>query len=828
MYENFYNLTAEPFRLSPDHNFCFAHKAYAKARAYMSYAFMRAEGFVMVTGRPGTGKTTLVGELIESLAQDDVSTANLVCTQLGADDLLKTVAYHFGVEAARADKAELIQQLSLLFLRWHREGRRALLIVDEAQDLTVSAMEELRLLTNIQLQGQPLLQIFLLGQPELRELILSPELEQVHQRVVAACHLEGLDAEEVQAYVLHRLQTVGWCGDPAISRAVFPLLHRFSEGIPRRINLICARLFLHGSVEQRHQISVRDLGLVISELQSENLAAGTRIAEGEFANSADDDWVTGPQDSSPGERKAGSAAEENVRESSSSENNLSESSAGAGSASVAAPETTEAARGEPHLRAVGDPIEPVSDVSGSAAAALAKKKEGSVAPQRGPGSFARVDAPEQGAPSCGEAGRPKPAATRAAPGSARRSSAQPVSRGSSSAAVIPASPTRTPVDAAPAAGGTATPALDKPASQSRPAAAGVADRGSLAAGPVTSSSPAAATRSSAPRGRRPVWPVVILGLLVLAALVGAIFALPILERELPWLGANSVADAPLGAAVPAQSRAVPAESLLASATAGQQAGPAVESGAPNAVDAADASARIAAPAGRADGAEDASVSDDAELGAVGDITQQLPDTGSGSGGVDLPDTGDDGMDALSSEASMDAPGPFGNADAGTSEAGLVDSHESATSLPPGATGDSESASVDTRQLSVPVETQSEPLPTVPLMLLVSFSFDSVELSEEAQDVLLEAVRHLQRHPDANARITGFADPSGDVLYNQYLSQERAFVVERYLVAAGIDGNRLTVEGLGVSSAGLVDGLSADSGDGEQNRIVRIQILPEGA
>ncbi|MDG1945236.1 MAG: AAA family ATPase [Halioglobus sp.] len=294
MYETFYNLQAEPFRLSPDHKFCYEHNSYAKARAYMVYAFKRAEGFVMITGRPGTGKTTLIGELVENLAQDKVATANLVCTQLEADDLLKSVAFSFGIGSKRADKAELLQRLNVLFQRRHREGRRALLIVDEAQDLSPSAMEELRLLTNIQLGGQPLLQIFLLGQPELRDLILSPEMEQVHQRIVAATHIEGLESDETEAYVMHRLQAVGWCGDPAIDRAIFPLIHRFSEGVPRRINLICSRLFLLGSVEQRHTIAVDDVRVVIGELQAENLAAGTSISDIDFLVSGEAQWVPVP------------------------------------------------------------------------------------------------------------------------------------------------------------------------------------------------------------------------------------------------------------------------------------------------------------------------------------------------------------------------------------------------------------------------------------------------------------------------------------------------------------------------------------------------------
>ncbi len=309
MYEAFYNLKAEPFRLSPDHKFCYEHKGYAKARAYMAYAFKRAEGFVMITGRPGTGKTTLIGELVENLASDKVRTANLVCTQLQADDLLKTVAFSFGISQGEYDKAQLLQRLTTLFQRWHQEGGRALLIVDEAQDLSVSAMEELRLLTNIQIGGQPLVQIFLLGQPELRDLVMSPEMEQVHQRVIAASHLRGLEVDETEAYVAHRLLAVGWQGDPAIDRAIFPLIHKFSEGVPRRINLICSRLFLLGSVEQRHQIEVADVRDVIGELQAENLAAGSWFSEADFDLTREPEWLEVPGQSAVAEPEAEPAVE---------------------------------------------------------------------------------------------------------------------------------------------------------------------------------------------------------------------------------------------------------------------------------------------------------------------------------------------------------------------------------------------------------------------------------------------------------------------------------------------------------------------------------------
>jgi general secretion pathway protein A len=282
MYDRFYGFSEEPFRLSPDHHFAYQHRGYKKARAYMAYAFMRAEGFVMVTGRPGTGKTTLVGALIEDLAAERAQIANLVCSQLQADDLLSMVAHDFGVDINVTSKGQQLQLLTRQLQKWHREGRRALLIVDEAQDLSSTAMEELRLLTNIQVDGRPLLQIFLLGQPELRELILRPEMEQVHQRIVAASHLQPLEEDETGEYIRHRLRAVGWKGDPALSSAVHPLVFKFSEGIARRINLICSRLMLHGSVEELHRLGAQDVRAVIEELQGESLAAGAVFTEHDF------------------------------------------------------------------------------------------------------------------------------------------------------------------------------------------------------------------------------------------------------------------------------------------------------------------------------------------------------------------------------------------------------------------------------------------------------------------------------------------------------------------------------------------------------------------
>ena len=271
MYEDYYKLTEEPFRLSPNARFCYRHPSYKKAKAYMQYALHRGEGFVMVTGQPGTGKSTLIDDLTCDLQDDNTFFANLSCTQIEADDLLRLVLLNFDLEAEHSTKAILLHDLERFLHTLRRDGKRALLIIDEAQDLPSSALEELRLLTNLQQDNIPLLQIFLVGQDELRRTVLSPGLKQLHQRIVAACHMEPLGVDTTEEYVKHRLKQVGWKNDPSFSNEVFSYIHRFSNGIPRLINLICGRLLLHGMVEELHEIGVTDIREVIEALTEEQL-----------------------------------------------------------------------------------------------------------------------------------------------------------------------------------------------------------------------------------------------------------------------------------------------------------------------------------------------------------------------------------------------------------------------------------------------------------------------------------------------------------------------------------------------------------------------------
>lgn len=237
----------------------------------MQYALQRREGFVMVTGRPGTGKTTLINDITSQLAEQGNLHAALNSTQIQADDLLRLTVLKFGLNGETDYKAELIHRLENFLYRLHREGRRPLLIIDEAQDLAKDALEELRLLTNLQKDNQPLLQIFLVGQEELRQTVLMPRLEQLHQRIVAACHLAPLSLDTTEEYIKHRLQRVGWQGDPALGQEIYDPIHVHSLGIPRVVNQICSRLLLHGMVTDKHELGLEDITEVINDLSQEQL-----------------------------------------------------------------------------------------------------------------------------------------------------------------------------------------------------------------------------------------------------------------------------------------------------------------------------------------------------------------------------------------------------------------------------------------------------------------------------------------------------------------------------------------------------------------------------
>ena len=246
MYEDFYGLSGKPFQLSPDPTFYFGSKGHESAYSYLKYGVYQGEGFLVITGEVGAGKTTLVRALLEHIDPNTIVAAQIVSTQLEADDLLRSVAKAFGIRVPHDDKANLIASIEAFLLTVFQQGKRALLVIDEAQNLNARSIEELRMLSNFQYGDRALLQSFLVGQPELRTLMRSASMEQFRQRIIASYHLGPLDEAETRGYIEHRLQRVGWKGTPEFDESAIHEIFMATGGIPRRINAICNRLMLAG------------------------------------------------------------------------------------------------------------------------------------------------------------------------------------------------------------------------------------------------------------------------------------------------------------------------------------------------------------------------------------------------------------------------------------------------------------------------------------------------------------------------------------------------------------------------------------------------------
>lgn len=289
VYKSIYNLKDQPFRLSPDSRFSYSHPSYENAKSYLKYAVAQGEGFVAITGEPGTGKTTLIGAILAELDKSRVHVATLTNVQLDSENLLSMVFDEFGLIYDSEGKTSTLSKLKQFLALQYKKGRRCILIVDEAQGLSATSLEELRLISNLQFDNRLLLQVFLVGQSPLMDMICAPGLEQLHQRLIAAAHIKPLDAKETVAYVVHRLHKVGWENDPVFSEEAMSLIHKFSGGIPRRINLICHRLFLNGGLKQKHKFVGADALHVIVELHREGLlTAGARKELGEYVGGIKD------------------------------------------------------------------------------------------------------------------------------------------------------------------------------------------------------------------------------------------------------------------------------------------------------------------------------------------------------------------------------------------------------------------------------------------------------------------------------------------------------------------------------------------------------------
>ena len=277
MYEAYYGLSANPFRLAPDPQFFYESACHKRGLAYLRYGLHQGQGFVVVTGVPGTGKSLLVQTIFAELAGQRMVVSSINNTNLQADDTLRAVANSFDIYCNDTTKAALLNAVERFLIEKNRQGKRVLLIVDEAQNLPLSSLEELRMLSNFQNGDQPLMQIMLLGQQQLQQILADPRMEQFTQRVIASCHLRPLDAADTRGYIAHRLSHVGWCGKPNFTGEALGLIHHCSQGIPRLINTFCDRLLLAAYLDEKMEIDANHVRSVVKELQGEATGAWQSI-----------------------------------------------------------------------------------------------------------------------------------------------------------------------------------------------------------------------------------------------------------------------------------------------------------------------------------------------------------------------------------------------------------------------------------------------------------------------------------------------------------------------------------------------------------------------
>lgn len=271
MYKEYYGLTADPFQIAPDPVDLYSHKSLKKARSYLQYGLQMSDGIVLVTGKSGTGKSTLINSLVTEDHGLPLDPVVVECTNYTGTELLCNYAAILSGTHSPSDVPEALNMISHLLTQVKSDGKKALLILDEAHQLTDDALFKLLQLSNLKLNGEQLVQIHLVGLPQLRDTILRPEHEQLHQRLVATCSIEPLTAVETEEYIVHNLTAAGWNGIPEISPKVYKIIHSTSLGITRWINLNGSRLMLHAMANEKQKLELPDVCEVLCELLSEDL-----------------------------------------------------------------------------------------------------------------------------------------------------------------------------------------------------------------------------------------------------------------------------------------------------------------------------------------------------------------------------------------------------------------------------------------------------------------------------------------------------------------------------------------------------------------------------
>jgi len=271
MYEEFYNLNGCPFRMTPDQRFYYNSDTHRKALAYLEYGLQQEEGFIVITGDVGAGKSTLISCLLSSVDKNTLVPAHIGMTHLEPDDLLKVICSALFIKTDGCCKADMLTKLGEFVSEQHSSGKRVLLIIDEVQNLPMNSLEELRMLSNYTNNNQALLQIFLIGQKQFLHTIRHESLIQLRQRINAFYTLETLTKYEVAEYIAHRLSVAGYNKDPKslFLEDAIDQIYIYSQGIPRVINHLCNRTLLYGSINSLNYITSKDVGEVINDIEND-------------------------------------------------------------------------------------------------------------------------------------------------------------------------------------------------------------------------------------------------------------------------------------------------------------------------------------------------------------------------------------------------------------------------------------------------------------------------------------------------------------------------------------------------------------------------------
>ena len=268
MYTSFFGFKYKPFQLTPDPEFLFLSRAHKKALIYLNYGITDNSGFILLTGEIGTGKTTLLRSMIKHIPQD-IRLARINNTKVNSEQLISMINEDFGLDIKGLDKTQLLSKLTDFLIAQYSQGRRSMIIIDEAQNLSADLLEEIRMLSNLETDKSKLLQIILVGQPELNITLSRPELEQLRQRITVCTHISPLTREEIDSYIKYRLRIAGNEEAVTFEEGVTEAIFNFSEGIPRLINILCDFSLLTAFTDSRKTIDMALINEVINDLINE-------------------------------------------------------------------------------------------------------------------------------------------------------------------------------------------------------------------------------------------------------------------------------------------------------------------------------------------------------------------------------------------------------------------------------------------------------------------------------------------------------------------------------------------------------------------------------